>query len=340
MGCGASAISPFHDVHQLTKYVQRARIPYQDLLNGGLISSHFFDINPNLEPITERVTAALFSSKFTNPITGHDEQILVLGLTGCDDGQNRRVKTDVILVIDRSGSMRYSVNDIIIPSRRHLQTSARTDRERRMKISLAIDAAKGIFDLMDDDEQVGILMFDEVVDEIVDLKSKSDIDRTALFSGLDRIEPRGGTDFGIGLSSAIEMLQTSKIANRNQRIIFLTDAVPTLGSSTTALAERTEEAFVASNGLRGVTYCGSGLSFDAAACAELSRARSVSIYGISTSTELDHMLTSEFNYLVSPVAFDVRVGFSSSDYSISDVIGAERDCIRSDALLQFRTLSA
>jgi Ca-activated chloride channel family protein len=342
------SLSTFHDAHQLSTYVQKARIPCQDLLNGGLIASHFFDINPNLEAITQPVTAALFSSIFSNPITQQIEQILVLGLTGSEDGQNHRVKTDVILVIDRSGSMQCSVNDFIIPSHRSgsvvpgeiVESEKTTICQRRRKMELAIDAAKGIFELMDDDEQVGIFVFDHEIEMIEELKGKSEIDRHDLFSRLAKIEPRGGTDFGIGLSAALEMLKTSTIAGRNQRIIFLTDAVPTVGSSTKAIADRTDAAFVESQGFIGVTYCGIGLSFDASACAELSRARSTSIYSISNSSELEQSLTAEFNYLVSPVAFDVRVELSSSDYSISDVIGGDCDCKRDSLLLKFRTLSA
>jgi uncharacterized protein YegL len=185
-----------------------------------------------------------------------------------------------------------------------------------MKMDLAIDAVKGIFDLMDDDEQIGILTFDEIVDEVQDLKTKNEINWNDVFSRLDGIEPRGGTDFGIGLSAAITMLKRSANGSRNQRIIFLTDAIPTVGTSETSITGRTEAAFIESHGFIGVTYCGIGLSFDASACAELSRARNTSIYCMSTSEELNHMLTSEFNYLVSSVALDVRVGFSSSDYSI------------------------
>jgi hypothetical protein len=291
-------------VNQLQAYVEKVRIPSKDLLNGGLIASHFFDINPNLETIAQPVTAALFSSKFANPITGQPEQILVLGLTGSEDGQNRRVKTNVILVIDRGGSMRYSVNDIIIPSY-HGGAQETKQCQRRMKMELAIDAAKGIFDLMDDEEQIGILTFDQAIEEIEDLKTKNEINRDEFFARLDGIEPRGGTNFGIRLSAAIELLKRSKIVGRNQRIIFLTDAVPTVGSSTAAITQRTDAAFLESHGLIGITYCGIGLSFDASACAELSRARSTSIYSISTSAELNHMLTAEFNYLVSPVTFDV-----------------------------------
>jgi hypothetical protein len=87
-------------------------------------------------------------------------------------------------------------------------------------------------------------------------------------------------------------------------------------------------------------YCGIDLSFDAASCAELTRAHGTIIFNISNSVELNHVLMVELNYLVSPVVFDVCVSLLSSDYSISAVFGGDNDCMRRDSLLNFRTMTA
>jgi Ca-activated chloride channel family protein len=349
-------LTSYHDIRQAQEYAERGRIPSKEQLHAGLFASHFFDINPELDPIDDLVTVKLFSSKFQHPIKGTDEQIVVLGVTGCHDGQNRRPKTDIILVVDRSGSMCYRVNDIMFPAaRRHGGTQqestnadGRADEERverqRTKMELTIEAAESIFDFMEDDEEVGVIMFDTLVDTLVDtiedLKSKGLINREKLFQSLDSIQPRGGTDIGLALSAAISMFQQSKSSARNKRIIFLTDASPTVGDSEHSIRDMAEQAFGASNGFLGVTYCGIGLSFDAAACDELSRVHSTTIFNVNTSVELHETLDRDFNYLISPVAFDVRIGISSSDYSISRVYGGDSDCQRNDCLLEFRTLTA
>lgn len=335
-------VASFHDIRQMQTYVQREYIPSKDLLHDGLFASHFFDINPDLDPITDLVTTKLFSSKFKNPINDQDEHILVLGLTGREDGQNRRPKTDIVLVIDHSGSIYCSVTDIVITGSQRATTplDETPAKLHRQKISLAVEAAKRIFDLLEDDEDVGVLIFDDIVDILEPLKAKSAIDRDKLFAQLDIIEPRGGTDFGRGLSSALTMFKQSGRANRNQRIIFLTDAAPTVGASTNAIRDLTEAAFTASGGFLGVIYCGIGLSFDATTCAELSRAHNVSITSINNSAELEDTLMTDFNYLVAPVAFDVRIGLSSEHYSVSAVFGGDSDCMRGNSLIEFRTLTA
>lgn len=331
------SFSRFRDTRQVKHYTQQHYIPSKDILTSGLFASHYFDINPNLEPITDLFAAKPFSSKFTHPFDGKEERILVLGLTGKHDGQNRREKTDFVLVIDHSGSMSAGLS--YVPGRCS-SSSAQPDTQWRNKMELTIEATKRIFDLVGDDEEIGILMFDNVVDIVEEIKPKGFINRSELFGRLETIDPRGGTDFGIGLSCAVSMMQNVQNNNPNQRIIFLTDAIPTVGASTIAIREMAEGAFVASNGRLGVTYIGIGLSFDAGSCAELSRGHSTSVSSISNSKELEEILQTEFNYEVSPIGFDLRIGLLSEDYAISEVYGGDSDYQKDGALVEFRTVTA
>jgi Ca-activated chloride channel family protein len=207
-------------------------------------------------------------------------------------------------------------------------------------MDLTIDAAKGIFDLLDDEEEIGILMFDSSVETIEPLTEKKTLDRESLFNRLDTIRPRGGTNFEIALTAAVAMIEKSSHSDRNKRIIFLTDANPTVGGSSTVIRELSERAFVASKGFLGISYFGIGLSFNAEACAELSRVHSSSVCTISNRTNLAETLKNEFNYLVSPIAFDVEITLSSQDYSISEVFGGDSDCHDGEAKLSFRTMTA
>jgi hypothetical protein len=97
---------------------------------------------------------------------------------------------------------------------------------------------------------------------------------------------------------------------------------------------------MASNRLFGITYCGIGLSFAVASCQALGCAHNVLITNISNSAELEETLTAEFNELMLPVAVDVEIGFSSSDYTISAVFSGDSDGLPSDSLMKFRTMTA
>jgi Ca-activated chloride channel family protein len=89
-----------------------------------------------------------------------------------------------------------------------------------------------------------------------------------------------------------------------------------------------------------VTYVGIGLSFDEKTCAELTAAHGTSVYSASNTTELEAFVSSEFNYLVSPVAFDVKVAISSPDYTIGEVLGGDSDYKKEGSVVEFRTMTA
>jgi Ca-activated chloride channel family protein len=312
------------------------RIPKRELANGGIFASHYFDINPDRETFTDPVVLKTFSSKFVHPVTERREQLLVLGLTGSEDGKNRRRKTDFVMVIDRSGSMREPLSD---PGSGY-GSGGQSPVGDRSKMSLTIDATKRIFDLIEDDEQVAICTFETTAEVVEDLKPKGAIDRKSFFDQLDTITANGGTNVQAALHVAISLLKASATHGRNQRILFLTDACPTEGAGSGVIRNYAEQAFVESSGLIGVTYVGIGLSFDEATCAELTAAHGTSVYSASNTTELEEFVNCQFNYLVSPVAFDVKVALSSRDYTIGEAFGGDTDYKKDGSLIEFRTMTA
>jgi Ca-activated chloride channel family protein len=327
--------SSFRSYNQFKDYVRSERVPSKDHINSGLFATHYFNINPELETISELVAVRFFSSQLYNPIKQANEHLFVIGVTGSADGQNRRPKTDVILVIDRSGSMSSGLSDVYAgrPTSRAAQDPVKT------KMSLTISAAKDIFDLMDEDECIGIVAFDNALTIVETLKRKASIDRERLFPELDNVTARGGTNMEIGLAKAIEMMKEDPNPERNKRILFLTDACPNAGTGEHGLREMAERAFVASNGTLCVTYIGIGLSFNAEVSLELSRVRGTTITSVNTPEELREVLVEDFNYLVSPVAYNVKFNIECDGAAIDRVYGGDEDAMKGGSLLEFRTLT-
>jgi secreted protein with Ig-like and vWFA domain len=95
-----------------------------------------------------------------------------------------------------------------------------------------------------EDEQVGIITFDDEIEVIEELKEKKKIDKQSLFERLDSIHSRGGTNMEIGMRAAIQMLLSSPNITKKKRIIFLTDDCPNIGLDETGLKGMAENAFV------------------------------------------------------------------------------------------------
>jgi Ca-activated chloride channel family protein len=207
-------------------------------------------------------------------------------------------------------------------------------------MDLTREATKEIFQILDDDEYIGVIAFDSEMEIVEILKPKSEINQEQFVEKLETIDARGGTNMEIGMEKAIQMLLRDPNTQRNKRIIFITDDCPNIGKSEHGLREMAEQAFNESNGTLGITYIGVGLSFNATVSKELSKVKGTTIFSANSSTELKKTLVEDFNYIISPVAFDVSINLLSNGYAIETVYGTDADAAQSDKLLNFRTLTS
>jgi uncharacterized protein YegL len=127
---------------------------------------------------------------------------------------------DVVFVIDRSGSMMDGLLDTV--SRKNQST-------RRTKMELTIEATKEIFEVFKENEEIGIISFNNGVEVIEELKPKGSINKNELFNHLDTISAQGGTNMEIGMRKAIEMLLNSPNRQRKKKIVFLSNGCPSAG---------------------------------------------------------------------------------------------------------------
>jgi uncharacterized protein YegL len=253
----------------LTNYVKHGNIPTKDYVNGGIFAQHFFNVNPTNEPITEVIEAKLFYSEFYHPVSKTNQKYFMIGLLGSDDGKNRRDTMDVVIVIDRSGSMGSGLYD----------TDAKTERsQQKSKMELTIEATKEIFEIFDEDEQIGIIAFDNKIEMVQELQAKRNIDNQKLFKSLNSIQPRGGTNMEIGMETAIQMLLSSPNKQRKKRIIFITDDCPNIGLDEKGLKGMAENAYVTSNRTIEITYVGIGLTFNIKLSEESSKVHGKTIF--------------------------------------------------------------
>jgi Ca-activated chloride channel family protein len=199
---------------------------------------------------------------------------------------------------------------------------------------------KEIFGMLSDDEHIGVIAFDNQLEVVELLKPKSKINQEVFFDHLNELSPRGGTNMEIGMETAIKMLLDDPNCDRNKRIIFITDDCPNIGRSEKGLREMAENGFIKSNGTLGITYIGVGLTFNVQVSEELSKVRGTTIFGVNSSNELKKILVEDFNYLVSPVEYDVNIRLICNGYGIDSVYGGDEDAAQSDKLLHFRTVCA
>lgn len=99
------------------------------------------------------------------------------------------------------------------------------------RIELAKEAAKQTVQILDDNDRVGVIAFDDGVEHLVRMQKATN--RVRILSDISRLQPSGGTDIAHGLNAALETLMLT--AARKKHIILLTDGYSNPGNIFTDL---------------------------------------------------------------------------------------------------------
>lgn len=89
------------------------------------------------------------------------------------------------------------------------------------RIELAKDAAKATVELLNRNDKVGVVAFDDGVQQLVRMQSATN--RVRIMSDIGRLKASGGTNIAAGLQSAYEQLAVTSA--RLKHIILLTDGI-------------------------------------------------------------------------------------------------------------------
>ena len=159
----------------------------------------------------ESIGATLLSHQ---PDVSKDGYFLMLVSPNPGEGKQRVVAKDVVVVLDRSGSM----ND-------------------DDKIEQAKGALKYVVKNLNNEDRFNVISFSDDVEPFFDkLAAASDKNVKEALDRLEHIEARGGTNIYLAMQTALKQVEQPKIvdekmATRPAYIIFLTDGRPTVGKT-------------------------------------------------------------------------------------------------------------
>ena len=135
-----------------------------------------------------------------------------------NDLENGHLSQDVILVIDRSGSMNTPVE---------AKDKDGNKLESGMSIQDIVNhAAKTVAKTLDKNSRLAVIAFDTEITTIMPLTVMTEMNQSRAISEIDNIRPRYQTNIWGGIQTAIEMLEKREDKSRNSAILMLTDGQP------------------------------------------------------------------------------------------------------------------
>ena len=268
------------DLGLVRNHVAAGRIPHPEAFTvEGLLSEH--DI-----AITGPACARRFCIDAATGVapaldTGGVEAFMVLGLSSSIDLRAfRRPPLDLVVVVDRSGSMGGG------------------------KISAARAALGKMADTLRPDDALGVVIFDDRVDVLREVAPVGE-ERGAIRDLAQTIEARGSTDIESALAVAFQMVERRHREGAMARVMLLTDARPNTGR----VGQRdflSLSQHYAQRGI-GLTVFGVGLDFGQSLTLAISRLPGGSYHYLENEKKLATVFDRDFDLLVTPVAWDLEL---------------------------------
>ena len=130
-----------------------------------------------------------------------------------------RTPTDIVVVLDRSGSM------------------------RGQKFYFAQQALRELIGRLDDDDRFGLIAYSSEARTLVPLSYATSYARQSWLSTVDRLEVQSSTNMSAGLDLGLDMIERARAAHRAGRILLLSDGLANTGdASFSGLMRRAQRA--------------------------------------------------------------------------------------------------
>jgi len=319
----------------IDNFIQNIKNGYLPKLNSityeGVFYEHYFDF-PKLKCKT------LFCPSYSlanipDIYTNQDEYYMSIGLSSnIDLNKFKRDKLNVAVVLDISGSMRASF------SKYYYDSIPYHHRKSKSKMKIATETIVNMFKHLKNDDRLAIVLFDNIAYKVKPFRNIATTDMKAISSHILQVAPRGGTNWSAGYKAALEYFEDIDTDGYQNRIIFITDAMPNMGElDKDKLFGMTKKA-----SKRGIytTFLGVGVDFNTNLVDYISKVKGANYYSIHSAEEFSKRLDKEFDYMVTPIVYDMVLKLTSDSFQIDKVFGVPNKNTFSEEILNINTLFA
>lgn len=279
-GGGGVSFGGAQDIGEFRSILERGEIPGPSTLDAnGFFNEHYNA--PPQQSCNSTLCLSPGLSVGKDWLTGGYQAALQLAVnTNVDPTQYQRLPMNLVVVVDHSGSMSQDM------------------RLEKVKA--------GLHTLIDNvlaEDRIAIISFDDVV--TIDEPFQATLDRARLHQVVNGLQPRGGTNIHDGLKAGFTMLGESPPNEKQNRVIFLSDGLATVGNTSQSAIIQMATQYIA-RGI-GLTTIGVGNDFDVTLMRGLAERGAGNFYYIEDASAATEVFTEELNYFLSPLALDVKI---------------------------------
>jgi Ca-activated chloride channel family protein len=311
-----------------------------DITYEGLFYDYYFDTGAS-EP-SEKLFSPSYSFAVTrDPLSNQAEYYLSVGLnSGLRESDFQRKQLNLVILLDNSGSMGEQYNQYYYDDYgRQIDAYAEEGLSRKSKMESATDSVISILDQLNSDDQFSVILFNT---KSYLLKPMGPVGRADMWDVQDSlmdVTPGGSTNLDAGLDLATKQFRDLSEVDSSEyenRIILLTDAQPNTGDySGSGLAYAAERN--AANRIY-TTVIGIGVDFNTQLIEQITKIKGANYYSVHSPRQFRQRVVEEFDYMVTPLVFNVNLNFESRGWRIEKVFGSSEADESTGRLMTINTL--
>lgn len=323
------------DINNFRENIKNGYFPIStDITYNGLFYDYTFDTG------NKSTSDQLFSPSYSiavskDPFSGEEEYYVTVGLnSNIKESDFVRKKLNLVIVLDISGSMGASFNS-------YYYDNPEKDIEdgNKSKMQIANESVNILIDQLKEDDRFGMVLFNDGAYLGKEITKVQDTDIDAIKNHILEIKQNGGTNFESGYKMATQLFDEYKNQNADEyenRIIVITDAMPNYGET----SKDGLLSYVKENSKDGIytSFIGVGVDFNSKLIQEISDVKGANYYSVHNSEEFKSRMGEQFDYMVTPLVFDLNLNMKSEDYEIASVYGSDTVNKENGSIMYVNTL--
>ena len=329
------------DINNFRENIENGYFPIStDITYNGLFYDYTFDTGNNSENKSEDLFSPSYSCAISkDPISSEQEYYMTVGLnSNIKESDFQRKKLNLVVVLDISGSMSSSFSSYYYDQFVNINEDKEEDGNKT-KMQIANESVNVLIDRLKEDDRFGMVLFDNQAYLGKPISLVSNTDMEAIKDHILEIKPMGGTNFEAGYKKATELFSEYKNSDADEyenRIIVITDAMPNYGTT----SKEGLLSYVEENSGDGIytTFIGVGVDFNTELIEQISDVKGANYYSVHNSQEFKERMGEQFEYMVTPLVFDLNLDLQSDSYKIEAVYGTDTKNIESGNIMKVNTL--
>ena len=326
------------DTNNFKANIDKGYLPKLDSITyEGQFYNHFFDTGLNGKECKELFCPSYSSAKRKNSFLDEEELFLAVGLnSGIEEKNFKRKKLNLVVVLDISGSMGSNFDSYYYDTLGKKISNKEDSKKKKMKI--ATESIVAMLKHLNDDDRVGIALFDHNAYKAKPLDLVGHSDKEAIRNHILELSERGGTNWSAGYKEGLKLFDEVDLNKKGyeNRIVFLTDAMPNTGELNKGklfgLAKDASEKGI------HTTFIGVGVDFNNDLVEHVSKTKGANYFSVHSSKEFTKLLDKEFDYMVTPLVYDLELKLTSTNYEIDAVYGSPDANIATGEIMKVNTL--